>query len=107
MSAIVTAAVAITVGTAYSIYSGEKAAKQQEQALEMQRQAQAQAMADAKKQAQMADEATNKANRKTPNMPSIVSMAGGGGNTSATMLTGPQGVGQNQLQLGKTTLLGG
>lgn len=108
MSAVVAAVATAVVFTGYSIYQGEKASKQQEQALQMQAQAQREAKANAEQQTRMADEAMNRANRKSPNMAAINQMAaGGGGGLSATMLTGPQGVAGNQLQLGKTTLLGG
>lgn len=97
----VTAAVAAVVGTAYSVYSGERAADAQEKA-------QQQAKANADKQAKAADEATNRANQKQADTSAILSAAqqAGKGGASGTMLTGPQGVDPNSLSLGKNTLLG-
>ena len=109
MTAIVTAAVALTVGTAYNIYAGEKAAKMQEQQLEMQRQAQADAMARQKKADKLAEEATNKSLSKQPDAAAALA----GAEQSAmvgdmgTMLTGPGGIDLANLNLGKKTLLGG
>ena len=50
MSAMITAAVALTVATGYSIYSGERAAKKQNEALQQQQQANQEAKAAATKQ---------------------------------------------------------
>lgn len=108
MSAVITAAVALTVGTAYSIYAGERAAKQQEAALREQQAANQAAQVAAEKQAKSTEEATNRALSKSPSAASALSSAeqaakqGG----SATMLTGPAGVNTGQLELKKQTLLG-
>lgn len=110
MSAAISAtawiAAAAVTATAYTIYSGEQQRKQQNQALDMQRQAQSEAKASAEAQAKSSEEAMNKANRKTPDMATIMQQATKGG-PSATMLTGAQGIDPNQLVLGKNTLLGG
>lgn len=97
----VTAAVAAVVGTAYTVYSGERAADAQSSA-------QNEARANAEKQATAADQAQNKANQKKPDTSAILSAAGQAGKVgeSSTMLTGPMGVNANQLNLGKNTLLG-
>lgn len=97
----VTAAVAAVVGTAYTVYSGERAADAQSSA-------QNEARANAEKQATAADQAQNKANQKKPDTSAILSAAGQAGKAgeSSTMLTGPMGVNANQLNLGKNTLLG-
>lgn len=97
----VTAAVAAVVGTAYTVYSGERAADAQSSA-------QNEARANAEKQATAADQAQNKANQKKPDTSAILSAAGQAGKAgeSGTMLTGPMGVNANQLNLGKNTLLG-
>lgn len=102
MSAVVTAAVALTVATGYTIYSGERAASAQEDA-------QKKAKAAAAAQERKADEAMNAANRKQPDTMAILSAAqqAAKGGPSGTMLTGPMGVNPNQLSLGKTSLLGG
>jgi len=63
----------------------------------------------AKINAQNTDEANNRANMKAPDSAAMMAanvLAGKAGSGS-TMLTGPQGVDQSQLTLGKTTLLGG
>lgn len=100
MSGYVSAAVAI-VGTAYSISSGERAAKSAKKA-------QAQAQSNANAQIKQAEEATNRANRKTPDTMAILDSAKQAGmGASGTMLTGPGGVDPEKLKLGKTTLLGG
>ena len=51
----------------------------------------------------------NAANRRMPDMSSIMANAakGAAGGPSGTMLTGPGGVDPNALALGKNTLLGG
>lgn len=109
MSAMITAAVALTVMTGYTIYSGEQQKKQQKDALNQQREAQQKAEASALKQEKIAEESQNKALAKRPDTGSILSTAeqaakvGGG----STMLTGSQGVDPTSLQLEKKTLLGG
>lgn len=90
-----------------------------QQNLEAQRSAQAASLAAAAKQAadskalmdkqlKAADEATNRAAQKRPNTSSILSEAeqAGKAGVSGTMLTGPQGVSNDQLTLGRSTLLG-
>lgn len=105
----VTAAVAAVAGTAYSIYSGERAADKQEEALAQQKTAQAEATATAKKQQQTAEQNVNRANAKQPDVSSIMSAASQAakGGAAGTMLTGPTGIDPNALSLGKNTLLGG
>jgi hypothetical protein len=90
------AAVAVTAGVAIDSHNQQK-------------KAQAQNLDQAKKTANAADEANNKANQKRANSSSLLSsnqMAAKGGQ-AGTMLTGPTGVDPGTLQLGKTTLLGG
>jgi hypothetical protein len=94
--------IAAVASTAYSIYSGERAASAQNEA-------QAKAEANAKKTADAADQANNKANQKRPDTGALASaneQAAKGG-PSGTMLTGAQGIDPGALQLGKNTLLGG
>jgi septal ring factor EnvC (AmiA/AmiB activator) len=102
MAALSTAILAAAAaGAATSIYSANKAASAQKSAA-------AQATATANKQAKAADEATNRANSKRPDVGAMLSanqQAAASGNAS-TMLTGPMGVDTSQLQLGKNTLLG-
>ena len=94
-------AVAAVAGTAYSIYSGERAADAQQKA-------QSEAKANALKQEKAADEAFNAANRKKPDTMAILDAASQSGKAgaSSTMLTGPMGVDPSALTLGKNTLLG-
>lgn len=96
MSFAVVAIGAAAIG--YSAYQGNMASKSQKSAqLDAQRNAEAQAKA--------ADQAMNAANRKSPNVRNILESNTGSG-LSGTMLTGPQGVSTDKLQLGKSTLLG-
>lgn len=64
---------------------------------------------EAAKNADLADQAMNRANAKQPNVSKLrganVNAAKGG--QSGTMLTGPQGIDTSTLTLGKATLLGG
>ena len=89
------------IGTGYSIYAGEEARKQQSKA-------QGEAKNNALKQEKLQDEATNRANRKSPNVNAIMAAAqqAAKGGVGGTMLTGPQGIDPSALQLGKTSLLG-
>lgn len=100
---------AMVVGTGYSIYSGERAASQQKQALRKQAGAQEQARMEARSQQRQSDEAMGRAQRKTPDTGGILAAASQAaqGGPSSTMLTGPMGVDPNALSLGKNTLLGG
>lgn len=67
-----------------------------------------QAQANAQKQEKAADEATNRANQRRADAGSALDAAAiaARGGQSGTMLTGPQGVDNSALQLGKNTLLG-
>ena len=93
----VTAAVAAAVGTTYAVYSGERNMSVQKDAMQKQERA-------AAKQADLADQANNKANRKMPSIQATAkaNQAGAG----STMLTGPQGIDPGTLTLGRNTLLG-
>lgn len=101
MSFAISAVVAIGVSAAVSYENGRKSAS-------MAKDAQAQALKNATAQADLADQANNRANMKKPNMQGLLSenaMAARGG-ISGTMLTGPTGINPNDLALGRTTLLG-
>ena len=102
-------AAAAVASTAYSIYAGERAADKQSEALSQQRQAQADAKTAAQQQQQTSEQAVNRANAKSPDAGAILSAASQAakGGPAGTMLTGPQGVNTADLNLGKTTLLGG
>lgn len=94
-------AAAAVAGTAYSIYSGERAA-------DAQGEAQKEARNNALKAEQNAQQATNRANQKKPDVAGILDAASQSGKAGAsgTMLTGPQGIDPAALNLGKNTLLG-
>lgn len=90
------------VAAATAVYSTDSARKAQNNATDV-------AKAAAKKNQQQSEEATNRANAKTPDVSAMMSanaQAAKGGQ-SGTMLTGPAGVDPTQLTLGKTSLLGG
>lgn len=94
---------AIAVGTqaAVTAYSADQSRKNANQAND-------QAKAAALKNQQAQDEATNRANGKTPDITAMMAantLAGKAG-ASGTMLTGPQGVDPSLLALGKNTPLG-
>lgn len=95
--------------TGYSVYSGEKGRKAQEDAASKQEQAQNKAVAEAKSQERQTEIATNMANRKQPDMAQIMQDAtkAAAGGPSGTMLTGPTGVNPGAINLGKSSLLGG
>lgn len=94
-------AAAVGVGTGYQIYSGQQAAKAQEDALNQAKDQQAKAE-------QQADQAMNAANPKKPDTAANVSalQQAAKAGASGTMLTGPSGIDPSTLNLGKTTLLG-
>jgi hypothetical protein len=101
VSAVTALAVTAAVGTAYSIYAGERAAGAQKDAANQARQA-------AGVQANLADQANNAANKKRPNLGAMMqgNQAAAMGGGASTMLTGPAGVDTTSLSLGKNTLLG-
>jgi Flp pilus assembly protein TadB len=111
-SPIVLAAGALAAGGAalgYTISSGESAKKAQEQALRQQTQAQQEQATMAAAQQERSMTAMRRTQMRQPDVSGI--MAGAqeiaeGGPTS-TMLTGPMGVNPQDLNLGRSTLLGG
>jgi uncharacterized protein HemX len=94
--------------TAYGVYNGQQQQGAQKKALASQNQAQQQAEANALSTERQSAVAENAANQQRPNVASILARAAKMGNTglSSTMLTGPTGVNPNNLNLGKSTLLG-
>ena len=95
----ITATTAAVATTAYSM----------DQQRKMSNTANDRALAAAKKTQQASDEATNRANSKSPDSAALMSaniLAAKGGQ-SGTMLTGPSGVDPGSLTLGKSSLLGG
>ena len=106
MSAIATA---IAIGVAYTIYSGEQGKRAQEDAMRQQQAAQAEAAKQAKLQTEQSQAAMRAANRRAPDVAGIMQAAqeSAQGGPSSTMLTGPMGVNPQDLQLGRSSLLGG
>lgn len=101
MSGAVTAvAIGAAAVAASSIYSANKQAKAQKKAMRS-------AEAIAEKQKNQAEREFNRANAKTPDLAGIMASNKRAEGAGSTMLTGPQGVSQDALSLGKNTLLGG
>lgn len=105
----VVVAYAAVAATAYTVYSGERAADKQDEALQQQRQAQAEAKTAAEKQQAVSEQNINRTRQKAPDVGAIqaAAEAGAQGGAAGTMLTGSQGVKKEDLSLGKSTLLGG
>jgi hypothetical protein len=97
----VTSAIAAAVSTGYSIYSGEKARKQQKKAA-------GQARTDAENMQRQADRQYNAANQKAPNIAALLkrNMDASKGGVGGTFLTGTGGAPATPGMLGRTTLLG-
>ena len=96
-AAIIGAAIA---GAGASAYSAKKQSDAQKKAMRS-------AEAQAQKQQQQAEREFNRANAKTPDLAGIMASNQRAEGAGSTMLTGPQGVSQDALSLGKNTLLGG
>ena len=96
-------------GTAYGIVAGEQGAKMQRQAMSEQKKAQDAAAASARSQQRRSQQAMAAANRAEPDVAGIMGRAAaeGAGGPASTMLTGPMGVNPQDLQLGRSSLLGG
>jgi hypothetical protein len=109
VGAAVTGAAAGAAGLGYGIYAGERGAAAQEKAMKKQQQAQTEQAAQARSQQRQSEMAMAAANRRQPNIAGIMEGAaeGGAGGPASTMLTGPMGVNPQDLQLGRSSLLGG
>lgn len=96
-------------GTGYAIVSGQESASRQREAMSRQKQAQDAAAAQARSQQRRSQQAMAAANRQEPAVADIMGRAAAemGGGPSSTMLTGPMGVSPQELNLGRTSLLGG
>jgi len=101
-------AVVSALSLGYQVYSGEKQRASQQRQLAMQRQANIDAKKEAKQAQDRADMEYNKANRQTTDVGAITdeSKLMGKSGIGGTMLTGNMGIDPNELNLGKTTLLG-
>ena len=104
-----TAAGAAVAGAGYSIAAGERGASMQREAMGQQRKAQDAAAAQARSQQRRSQQAMAAANRAEPDVAGIMGRAAaeGAGGPASTMLTGPMGVNPQDLQLGRSSLLGG
>lgn len=80
---------------------------QGQQQASAQKKAQKQAERSAQEQAKAAEQDFNRLNQKKPNLGAIIEGNAKEGAAGSTMLTGPSGVDQSALTLGKNTLLGG
>lgn len=81
-------------------------AYQANKANQQQRAYQKDALNLSRQQAELADQANNKANAKTPDILALLAANKSPGGVGSTMLTGPGGVDTSKLTLGRNTLLG-
>lgn len=111
MSGAATAVVAAAAvaGAVVAYDNGQKQKRAAERAAEQQERAMKQQAKQAEDLANRAEQDMNRANQSRPNTQGALDAASQAGRAgpSGTLLTGPQGVDPNSLQLGKTTLLGG
>jgi len=100
---------AAAAGVGLSAVSALQGQQAQQDAMRQQKKAQQAATAKAIGQQRQSEMVTNAANRRTPDINSIMSAASQAAKTgpSSTMLTGPGGVDPNSLALGRSSLLGG
>ncbi|NYT44595.1 hypothetical protein H0A64_07110 [Alcaligenaceae bacterium] len=103
------AAVAAVASVGVAAYTGMEQKKAASRAADQAERSSAQQAKQAEDQAKRAEQDTNRVNQKRPDVKGILDAASQAGKAGAsgTMLTGPQGVDPNALQLGKNTLLGG
>jgi hypothetical protein len=115
MSGLATAATIAAIGSAavgagtlgYSIYAGNKASGQQQQALKQQNTAQQTATAASLSNERKSEVAQGAANQQAPDIAGILQRAATvGTGLSSTMLTGASGVNPSGLSLGSASLLG-
>ena len=100
---------AAAVGVGISAVSSIQGKAAQQDAMRQQKKAQQAAIEQAASQQRRSEMVTNTANRRSPDVSSIMANASkaAGGGVSGTMLTGPAGVDPNSLALGRSSLLGG
>lgn len=112
VAALIVGAAALVAGGA-TVYSSAKTGAATKEASEKGQQQAQFAAADQEQRARAAAAKQameiNRANTKKPDVDAIMSSAqqAAKGGASGTMLTGPSGVSQSSLALGKTSLLGG
>lgn len=109
ISATTMLAAAAVATSAYTIYNGERQASMQKNSLQQSLQMAKSQQEAATKAQKDSEEAVNRSNQKRPDTMAILDAAvqGGKAGQGSTMLTGPQGIANSALQLGKNTLLGG
>jgi hypothetical protein len=108
-TAIALAGLAVgAVGTGVAAYDGVKSGQNQAASLKAQTTATQTAEASALSTERKNETATNAANQQTPDISSILSQAANASKVGvgSTLLTGPGGVNNSSLSLGKPTLLG-
>lgn len=101
LSAATWAAIGAIAAVGTSVYSADQQRSNANRANDI-------ARANAKKNQQLTEEATNRANAKKPDIGALLAanmLSAKAGNAS-TMLTGPTGIDASQLTLGKNSLLG-
>ena len=101
-------ATAIYVAAAVTAAAAASSYVQGKKQISAQKDATKQAKEASDRVAKQQEEATNKANKKSPDVASLMydNMENASGGQSGTMLTGAQGVDPTSLSLGKSTLLG-
>lgn len=105
----VVGAITAVAALGYGVYSGERGAQQQKQAVRKQEQAQKDNLASAAAAQRAADAEQRKANARKPDVTSLLAseqqqaLSG----PSSTMLTGSSGAARGSMKLGQTSMLGG
>lgn len=98
---------AAAAGVGVSAASAIQGQAAQKDAARQQKKAQDQATRAAVSQQRQSEMTINAANRRSPDVSSIMAGASKASGVSGTMLTGPAGVDPNSLALGRSSLLGG
>lgn len=98
-------AIAGIAGTGFGIMQGQKASKQQDEAIAAQQTSNAQIRADAQQTKTQNQLEIGKANQKSPNVKAILENATAIG-ADKTLLTGATGIDPSSLTLGKMATLG-
>lgn len=96
----------LAVGATYGVIQGERSSQAQKRGLRLQAEAQKAAMASARKQEAASAEEYARANRRQPDIGSLLMDAERGAGMSS-LLSGPGGVANSRLKLGRPSLLGG
>ena len=106
--ALIGMAASAAAGTGYSVAAGESGKRAQKRAMQQQQEAQSQEAAKARRMERASSQRMAMANRQEADVSAIMAAAQEpAGGASGTMLTGPAGVSPQDLNLGRTSLLGG